>query len=260
MIEMVVCDLDGTLLDQENRVSKENREALKQAATQGMEICLASGRMQLELDKVSEELDLAVHGVSQNGSFVQTKNGEQLHQSTFSTEVALDLFDQTQESGLFTIVCFEDVLWTPDKHPYFEVVQERMFVPILVMTNIREHLKKKPPSKFSFLGEMDHCIRLKKALDRYFSEHIQTFISDKDCLDVVPSGVSKGNGLFVLTQHLGIQPDKVMCFGDAFNDISMFQRFPTYSYAMVHADEAVQNAANDTISSVAEAVKGVLNS
>ncbi|PTX64803.1 hypothetical protein C8P63_10119 [Melghirimyces profundicolus] len=255
MIRLIVCDLDGTLLDEEKRVSKEDREALEKAVDRGVEICLASGRMQAELDQVAREMGIPAHGVSQNGSFVRTKEGESLHHTVFPLELALEIFDRTRGVDLFSIVCFEHHLWSPEDHAYAGVVRERLFAPVEVVENLRDQLNGGLlPCKFSYFGDLEACKKLKEELDRRFPGEIDTFISDRDCLDVMPVGVSKGNGLKALIRHLGIGSDEVMCMGDAFNDVSMFRCFPRHSYAMDHAPEGVRREAAHTVPSVAAAL------
>jgi Cof subfamily protein (haloacid dehalogenase superfamily) len=258
MIKLIVSDLDGTLLDEGQKVRPTDQEALRRAADQGVEICLASGRMQEEFTHVMDQTGLTCHGVSQNGSFVHTKDNELLHQQTFSLEMARDIYDTTKAFDLFLMICFEHQLVTPQEHAFSKLIRNRLFAPIDIMSDVRERFSNEwLPCKFSYFGELTVLKELKATLENNarLAPHIDAFISDKDCLDVMPVGVSKGTGLKALVQHLGIQPDEVLCVGDAFNDVSMFEAFPSYSCAMAHSPEGVRTKARYTVGSVAEAVE-----
>ncbi|SDC59459.1 hypothetical protein SAMN04488112_1114 [Melghirimyces thermohalophilus] len=258
MIRLVVSDLDGTLLTKEREVAKHDREALQMAVERGADLCLASGRMQVELEHVAEELGIPCHEVSQNGSFVRTKEGEPLHQSAFSPKLTKEIFQKTRDVNLFMMVCFEHDLLSPVDHPYGGVVRERLFAPIQLVDDLPKRFDNGQfPCKFSYFGDLELCQGLKEELDRHFAGEVDTLISDKDCLDVMPVGVSKGVGLQALTRHLGIQADEVLCLGDAFNDVSMFRHFPRYSCAMAHAPEGVRREASRTVASVADGIHQV---
>ncbi|MFC4076799.1 HAD family hydrolase [Salinithrix halophila] len=256
MIKLVVSDLDGTLLDQGQKIREEDQKALKAAKDRGADICLASGRMQEEFTPVMETLGIPCHGVSQNGSFVRTKRNESLHVSSFPLELTQELHDQTIGWDVFMIVCFENNLFVEEEHPYGEIVRSRLFAPIETLPDIRKRYGREfLPCKFSYFGEMDTIKKLKAEVDFRFPGQIDTFISDKDCLDIMPAGVSKGHGLQVLVKHLGLQPKEVMCVGDAFNDVSMFDAFPDNSIAMAHAPEGVRKKARCKADSVADALR-----
>ncbi|WP_169713662.1 Cof-type HAD-IIB family hydrolase [Paludifilum halophilum] len=260
MIQLIVSDLDGTLLNGGQRIDPEDRKALRQAVQRGTEICLASGRMQEELNQVAEAIGLSVHGISQNGSFVQTRDGRSLLRKTFSLELAREIYDRTAEyDELFSMVCFEHRLLTPEKRGIADRIMKRLFAPIEVSPEIRQQLGREfLPCKFSFFGDLELIRRMKRDLEERYSGEIDLFISDKDCLDVMPVGVSKGNGLQVLVHHLGLGPDEVLCIGDAFNDVSMFEMFPTFSFAMDHSPDGVKKKARMAAGSVAEAVHRVM--
>lgn len=51
----------------------------------------------------------------------------------------------------------------------------------------------------------------------------QPLISDNRFFDILPGGVSKGPSLLRLVDHLGIEPERVLCAGDTLNDLSMLE-------------------------------------
>ena len=60
----------------------------------------------------------------------------------------------------------------------------------------------------------------------------------------MPKGVSKGNALLKIGKENGILPEEMMAFGDAENDMSMFQAVK-YGIAMGNAMESLKQIAYD---------------
>ncbi|WP_397386995.1 HAD-IIB family hydrolase [Paenibacillus sp. ClWae2A] len=113
-------------------------------------------------------------------------------------------------------------------------------------------------SKFSYFGVMDELIQLEAKLNQMFSGQIETFISDHDCLDVMPCNVSKGDALKLLIHKLGISPDEIACIGDSFNDLSMFALTP-HSFAISESHEEIRSRTSTIVHSVAEAINHIIS-
>lgn len=257
MIKLIVTDLDGTLLDEGKRVRETDRQALLRAVQSGTQLCLASGRMQQELEHVMDSIGIPAHGVSQNGAFVRTRDGESLAKHLFPPDLAVAIFEETQAEELFSMVCLEHELVIHRRIGLAETVESRLFAPVRLMPELGSALLRQEvaPCKFSFFGTLEKVRALKERLQGEFGDEVDLFISDRDCLDVMPKGVSKGRGLTVLAEHLNISAEHILTVGDAFNDVSMFQSFPRYSFAMVHALEGVRSKAAYTAASVEDALE-----
>ncbi len=253
-MKLLVTDLDGTLLDAGKKVQPRDRKALQEAAANGIEICLASGRMDQELVQVMEEVGGVYHRISQNGAFVFTKDNRLLQSSTFEPKLAKQLLEAALPYDFVSLVCVDQTVYIPKKTEASEQVASRMFAPFVVEPDILRLLDQNLiPCKFSFFGDLDKLKKMQRELKEKFPGKMETFISDKDCLDLMPLGTSKGAGVRVLIKELGIHPEEVVCVGDAFNDLSMFEVTP-YSFAMAHGPEEVRRSASQVVHSVAEAV------
>jgi Cof subfamily protein (haloacid dehalogenase superfamily) len=257
VVELIVTDLDGTLLDEGKKIRREDREALREAVRGGSQLCLASGRMQRELEQVMDGIGVPAHGVSQNGAFVRTHDGEDLIKQVFAPDVAAALFAETATNDFFLLVCLEDRLVTPRRVGMAEAVESRLFSSVQLLPKLDAALGRQEviPCKFSYFGETEALLQLQSHLQKQFREQVDLYLSDRDCLDVMPRGVSKGSGLEVLVERLGISRNHVLTIGDAFNDVSMFTSFPHFSFAMAHAPEQVRLKAARIAYSVEDAIK-----
>ena len=77
-MKLIVSDLDGTLLNSQRQISRENAAALQQAASMGVEIAIATGRSYGNARALCERAGLKPHIISNNGAFVHTDAGERL--------------------------------------------------------------------------------------------------------------------------------------------------------------------------------------
>lgn len=108
MIKLFVSDLDGTLLHEEKYVEQHNADALSELQRQGVEVCLASGRMDTEILKISTDINNTFHRISQNGGFVWTKENQELHGKVFEDDLAVKLYKKMIDPNRITLVCSND--------------------------------------------------------------------------------------------------------------------------------------------------------
>ena len=76
--------------------------------------------------------------------------------------------------------------------------------------------------------------------------------------DRCTTGVSKAAGVASVCRALNIDPSECIAFGDADNDVEMFE-LVGHSYAMESASEAARDAADETIASVEEVLAKILS-
>ena len=251
MIRMLVSDVDGTLWI-DGSLADKDVNAMRQTFHQGIEIGLASGRMDPELQEVAKLLDIPCHRVSQNGSFVYDHTERLLASASFDLTLAHQLLSFATNGSLpYTVSCTDNQIYIPPlKRTQF--LRDRMFMPVHECTDMRRLFEQGIlPCKFGFFGDMDTLHNLRLQLLQRFKNVLHAVIADKDCLDVIPAHVSKGVGLRSLIEHRNIRREEVVCIGDSFNDIAMFEVTP-HSFAMSHSDPAVLNAARHVAASVAD--------
>ncbi|WP_239632995.1 HAD family hydrolase [Paenibacillus sp. H1-7] len=258
MIKLIVSDLDGTLLQRGHHIHDKDRAALHRALESGIQLCFASGRMHPEIVHVMEELQLKVHSVSQNGAYVHSSNGKLLQQDTFDTALIRELATVALAMPLVTVMCAPDHYVLTELNERNAHIKDNLLAPLHIMPNAIEAMGSELMcGKITYLGEIEHLLVLQKQLLGTYGERIDAYISDVDCLDVMPRHVSKGTGLRALQQHLGILPEETVCIGDSFNDVPMFAVTPN-SFAMAHSHPELKAKAAREAASVADAVAWAL--
>lgn len=262
MIKLIVSDLDGTLLDHTRRINDRDLQAVKTAIGDGFEFCIASGRMYSEINIIMQEFNSCYHAIGQNGATIHKKETGYLASSVFDAGTASRILQLTNTYDHFInfVHCTDDSFYikkrTDVSHPY----EARIMTACTERVDLKEAIRAEEIRccKLSYFGELEQLIQLKSELNSQFEGEIETFISDKDCLDVMPLRVSKGVGLTLLIKELGLSPNEVACIGDSFNDLSMFA-VTEHSFAMGGSHIDIRNQASAVVPSVAEAINQIIS-
>ena len=110
--KMIFLDLDGTLLDDNKRLPKENREAIDEALEQGHKVLICTGRPLSSAIKL-----LPLLGLDKPGCYAITFNGgliydagekKAIYQVTLPLEQVKYVFDKAYEYGKIHIQTYTD--------------------------------------------------------------------------------------------------------------------------------------------------------
>lgn len=255
MIRLIVSDLDGTLLHEHAHIREEDRAALQEAAGLGIQIAFASGRMHPEIVEIASRFGLSVHSVSQNGAFVRLADGTPLLSGSFDRRLLQRLAATAASTPLLGVFSGPDGYMVPEWSSGARRIRDRVFAPFHVVPDLFARLEAGLPcAKLSFFGDLAELTALGRRLKEAFGGAIDVYVSDADCMDVMPAGISKGIGLTALLEALKVRPEETLCVGDSFNDISMFGITP-HSCSMAGSHPDVRARSSRTVRGVHEAVR-----
>lgn len=102
------------------------------------------------------------------------------------------------------------------------------------------------------LPTVEETLEVVGRIQRTYGECL-TPLQNGTCIDIVPKGVNKAQGLYRVMEHFGGTYDEVIAVGDNYNDADMLKEFR--SYAMAHSDEAIRGMANDVTENVTDLLK-----
>lgn len=261
MIKLIISDLDGTLLNHDKIVAYSDLLALHNAKVNGVELCLASGRIHSDIQKVMKKIGYLSHSISQNGAFVHTKEGTILHSSLLHPSLVHHIYEAAEQFCLVKVASSAEKNFIDYRDAASEHIHGRMLSDMIIRPNLQKEISLELGiCKFSIFGDMGKLLDLKRRLENdWIKDQISLFITDRDCLDIVPFGVSKGKGVRILCEAIGLKPEEIACIGDYFNDISMLKYTTPNSFAMKGSHREVMKAAKHSVANVAEAVDWVLN-
>ncbi len=277
MIKLIASDLDGTLLDKPNRISKENLNAIEYAYQKGAKFCFATGRDLNSISEIAKSLDHAPVLILGNGAEVLDEDRNMLFQDFFKNEHLKEVCGIMDKHEVDYMIFTTDGFYTT-KDP--KIVREK-FVERITAIKGEEYgyifatSKDKPCNNLVQIEDMDkfvaekHVLKVegfhinenpvenvKKELEKFTDlSHLST---GKNNVEVTNLTATKGIALKKYCEMYHIHEDEVMVIGDSHNDLSMFENFK-YSYAPSNSTKEVLDKAYKVVCScdkhaVAEAI------
>jgi len=245
-LRLAAIDLDGTLLGPDLGISRENRAAIDRLAAAGLEIVLASGRHYRSMAPYVQQLP-HVH-------WIVSSQGAEVAKADRSGIVAQNFLRQPDVRALIDAASFRADDFTPVYYTADEVLiatppNDRIYDYAIVSGRMpiratHDDLLNTQVQKIIWIGEPETiaALRTDTTLSALGLQGIQTMAN---LYEFMPLETTKAWGLQILSDNLGITPHQVVAFGDAANDIPMFD-WAGLSYAMPHGWQAALTAATRT--------------
>lgn len=248
-IKLIAMDMDGTLLNGEQQISKGNVEALKAAVQKGVHIAICSGRLSGDSSLFALDaglFDCAI--LSLNGAYCLEKpNGKPYAEHTMAKDAVLRCL-QVLAGYEITYGCFwRNQMVAIDGQPQAKkkkwgTHRNREGAPEYFSG--REALEKAIPNGIAKIvyvedADLSRLQEVRKQLEGIPGLAVTSSWSDN--LELMPEGVCKGSAVRELAERLGFTAKNVMALGDYDNDLSMLT-YADYGIAMGNASEAVKRA------------------
>lgn len=281
-ISLIALDIGGTLLSDDNTISKENLESIKIAKQNGIKIALATAREYSSTKYISKLINCD-YGVFSNGSHLfDLINLKSLRSSLIQTQAVLEIYKYCKENNLY-IHLNQETCEVSDEMKYFnlkhhllnETYPDDLKSSCYLIQNLMEHIKNNIITKIVIVSEQsleEHIVHLKQILDKYnlsiteYNTNLYETIIDKtiNYIEIGSSSDTKASGILQLGKILNIPPEQILVFGDGDNDIEMFTTFEN-SVCMSNGTDKAKTLSryittkNNNNSGVAEGINYYIN-
>ncbi|MCL2180012.1 MAG: Cof-type HAD-IIB family hydrolase [Treponema sp.] len=239
-IKAIAIDLDGTTLLPDGILGSRTRDTLVKLISGGMQVIISTGRAIESSEKYRSAIGAEGPMVFFNGAEVaDVPSGKILHTNLISLETAGYGAALAREMGIHYQIYLPAGI-SPDTGQ-FDPKQKWEALLIEKYGEEAEYYKKHtgitPVVKDLKNIEsfpIDGCIKgmfiadpslhdeVRKKMKDRFGEKITVMRSYPTFLEVINTGVSKGEGLRIAMEHRGLKPEEVIAFGDEENDLPMF--------------------------------------
>ena len=246
MKELYVTDLDGTLLNRQDRVSSFSIRIINELVDRGLQFTYATARSLVSASRVTEGLSTKIPVIAYNGAFIlRPSTGEVLSREAFTDDErskVRKILDRYQISPLI--------------YSFINGIEKVSWIPQFENDGIRRYLSQRQGDRrfravhdtdALYQGEIFYytCIGEKEELkpvydlftgdSHYRCTMQQELYRPEYWCEIMPAKASKANAIRKLKEMWHCS--RVISFGDAVNDIPMFEI----------SDEcyAVENAADD---------------
>ncbi|KAG7024608.1 Sugar phosphatase YidA [Cucurbita argyrosperma subsp. argyrosperma] len=219
----IFCDMDGTLLNSKSQITPTTVKALKEALSRGVKVVIATGK----------------------GLLVYGRQGKEIYRRNLDQDICREACLYSLEKNVPLIAFGEGRCLTLFDHPLTDALHTIYHEPKAeVMSSVDNLLAAAEIQKLLFLDTAEGVSRI---LRPYWSEasgeHASVVQAVPDMLEIVPCGTSKGSGVKLLLDHLGVSSEEVMAIGDGENDIEMLE-LASLGIAMSNGAEKTKAVAN----------------
>ncbi|MDE5715997.1 MAG: Cof-type HAD-IIB family hydrolase [Anaeroplasmataceae bacterium] len=228
MIKLCTIDLDGTLFDNQKKISQENKIAIENAKKLGCKIVIATGRPMSGVLPVLQELYLLNEDdyvICYNGAkILKVQSNEVIFASTLDGKSAKELYALSKKLKTnYHAFRLNEELITDMHNPYTdkEASLNKINDIIVDFKNIKDS---DLFIKCMMVGSSD---TLDTAFNQLPSDILKTYSvvrSSPIFLEFLNKNSHKGAALEILANHLGISMNETMAIGDAGNDLEMIRR------------------------------------
>lgn len=246
MYKLVALDMDGTLLNEDKKISTENFNAIEKAKKKGVKVVLATGRPVKGISRYLEELNLLTdddYAVAFNGAVVQnTKTGKVISENLLSLDDLKYLYDLSKKLSVNIHLLTLGSCLTPKVNKYSQLEARINNIPLEIV-DFNEIDNSTTIVKIMFIDEESILSEAIEKLPKEVYEKYTVVRSAPYFLEFINRKVNKGFGVELLAKSLGIKQEEVICMGDAGNDIHMIQ-YAGLGVAMGNAFPEIKEAAN----------------
>lgn len=246
----VAIDLDGTLLNSEGEITKENKEAINRVVNKGVNVVLASGRMPTSVRNLALELNTSRYIICGNGTLIyDIEEKKNIYEAFLPKEKVLEIIKLCEDNSIYYNLYTEnEVIAKSINYNILYYNSENSNKPIEKRTNINiienlhEYVKNTEGlnilkmticdnDKIIFSGivrklkmisqidvlEVEHMSRksIKLGTDNIEIEYYYTEVSNQNA--------DKWSAIEFLIERLNITKDNVMAIGDNANDRKMVE-------------------------------------
>ncbi|WP_196594512.1 Cof-type HAD-IIB family hydrolase [Pectinatus sottacetonis] len=232
-IKLFATDLDGTLLNSDDKISKRNADAVHAAIAAGIIVTFATGRMYCSAVKYAEKINMDVPLVTYNGALIKSTAGKVYNEEYISEDVVKAFVDYCAHKQWYLQVNSNDKLYFPTYlqrsadyekstgikgetvgwHGLSEKTANVAKMLFVTDAYAQKDMREKLEAENGMICEMTHRFAGKVTLVR----------SKKGLIEVTSPMVSKANALRFLAKHFGFGMDEVMAIGDGNNDLPMLE-------------------------------------
>ena len=261
MIKLIASDMDGTLLNSDHKIPKENIELIKFAQKNGIQFVVATGRAYYEALPALNDENIKCDVISFNGGIIYDKNGNiinitpmKLKDLYYTIEILKSLeisYQLYTKNTIYTnsietdITAYIDLIRAngeePNEQHLRQEARNRLALGhITEVNNIELYLNQENNPAIKVIGISNDLEKLKHATELLSgNDNISVTSSGANNVEIMDKKATKGEALKIVADIHDINLRNAIAIGDNLNDQAMLD-IVEYSIAMKNGNKDLQ--------------------
>lgn len=261
MIKLIASDMDGTLLNSDHKIPKENIELIKFAQKNGIQFVVATGRAYYEALPALNNENIKCDVISFNGGIIYDKNGNiinitpmKLKDLYYTIEILKSLeisYQLYTKNTIYTnsietdITAYIDLIRAngeePNEQHLRQEARNRLALGhITEVDNIELYLNQENNPAIKVIGISNDLEKLKHATELLSgNDNISVTSSGANNVEIMDKKATKGEALKIVADIHDINLKNAIAIGDNLNDQAMLD-IVEYSIAMKNGNKELQ--------------------
>ena len=248
-LQIIVMDLDGTLLDGNGEIGKESKRLIKELKQKNVSFTFASGRLHSALINIARELDITLPLISLDGCLIKDESDNSIISQSFvpvrHVKKALKLADKYL---LNVALCHPNAIYYTETNSVIPRIVDKFGACYEEVNSYDEYLNETLEVAFA----SDYKENLQKVLKKMRFPHTfglsESFFKSMThpgiyYLEIRKYGANKAKALLKLLKKLNIHPKNSAVIGDWYNDYSLFQT-PAYKVTLANGVAEIKRMAD----------------
>lgn len=228
-IKLVVFDLDGTLINDQNIIGDETKFLIKELSLLGVQFSIATGRLLSAATDHANELGIKIPLITLDGTLIKRYPGEDsIFQSPLPVKHVKRALKLADKYLVQVALCHDKAIYYTEENSLFPQLMDKFgakyqqifsydnylldTLEIIMVSDYKEnikHISKKMSFPYTFGCRASYYKSSGKGGNYY--------------VEIRKMGCSKGDGLKRLLKHLKIKIKETAVVGDWYNDKSLFE-------------------------------------
>jgi len=227
-IQLVVLDLDGTLLNDNNQIGDETKNLVSELGGLGVKFSIATGRLLSAVTNYADELLIKIPLITLDGALIQRYPGDKsIFESKLSERIVLRALNLADRYLLKSAICHDSAIYFTEENGIVPLLLDKFGAKYEQIISYEHFLK--DTLEVLIVGDYHNSVKhvaRKMSFPYTFGVRSSFYKSQSQggtyYLEIRKMGSNKGEGLRRLIKHLKIKMSESAVIGDWYNDKSLF--------------------------------------
>jgi len=244
-IELVVFDLDGTLLNHDSEIGEKTIEFVHELKNYGVRFSFASGRLHNAIIEYAQILDLQTPLISLDGAIIKSyPRNEILYESYIKQKYVRKALEMADKFLLKAALSHDDAIYYTEENSLIPRLMDKYEAKFELIDSYEKIIDKALEVIISgdfkdAIKQIDNKMKFPSAIGLKTSSYRSQDQDGVYFLEIRNKNCSKGGGLLMLTKHLKVNIHNTAVMGDWYNDRSLF-RTKALKIAMANAVDEIK--------------------